>query len=202
MFCRICGISIESNNEIKLHLVLDHGVTLNDYYRCNPHATKYCNKCKRELPATEFYIDRHKTSGYRTQCIRCIHPGGHRSECPLCHRVLHESAIVRHLKEDHHIPPARAYREFVKRKRCPKCQTIKPLTDFYRKRDGAYYSYCKRCSIDRQKTFRLLERSCDHSEDVTGTVANIRQGHTTPYGTGLETRENNTLRTGPDGSAK
>ena len=133
MFCRVCGKNVKSNNEIRLHLVLDHSVTLKDYYSCVPHATKYCNKCKRELPVTEFYIDRHKTSGYRTQCIRCIHPGGHRSECPLCHRVLHESAIVRHLKEGHGIAPRRAYREFIKRKRCPKCQSTKPLKDFYRK---------------------------------------------------------------------
>ena len=202
MLCRVCGISVKSNNEIKLHLESDHGVTLNDYYRCNPHATKYCNKCKRELPVTEFYIDRHNTSGYRTRCIRCIHPEGYKSECPLCHRVLHESAIVRHLKEGHGIAPRRAHREFIKRKRCPKCKTIKPLRDFYRKRDGGYHCYCKRCSLDRVKTLRLLQCSWDHSEDVTGTVANIRQGHTTSYSTGLEIQENDTLRTGPDGSAK
>lgn len=167
-----------------------------------PHTTKYCNKCKRELPITEFYVDRHKASGYRTQCIRCIHPGGYMSECPLCHRALHESAILRHLKEDHDIAPRRAYREVIKRKRCPKCQTPKPLKDFYRKKEGTYYSYCKRCSLDRVKPLQLLQGSWDHSEDVTRTVADIRQGHTTSYSTGLVTRENNTLRTGPDGSAK
>ena len=202
MFCRMCGKNVKSNNEIRLHLVLDHSVTLKDYYSCVPHATKYCNKCKRELPVTEFYIDRNKASGYRTQCIRCIHPEGYKSECPLCHRVLHESAIASHLKDDHGIALIRAYREFIKRKRCPKCQTINPLKDFYRKEDGTYYSYCKRCSLDRQKPLRLLQCSWEHSEDVTRTVANIRQDHSTSYSTGLETQENDTLRTGPDGSAK
>ncbi len=174
MLCQICGVSVKSNNEIKCHLLRDHGVTLRDYYSSNPHATKYCNKCKRELPVTEFHIDRSKTSGYRTQCIRCIYPEGHKSECPLCHRVLSESAIVNHLKQDHSIAHGRAYRELVKGKRCPKCDTIKPLKDFYRKKDGTFYSYCKRCSLERIKTFRLLRRPRNHSGDVTGAC--VKQG--------------------------
>ncbi len=175
MLCQICGINVKSNSEIKLHLLRDHGVTLKEYYSCKPYATKYCNKCKRELPVTEFYIDRNKESGYRTQCIRCIHPEGHKSECPLCHRVLAESAIVNHLKQDHNIPRRRAYRKFVKGKRCPKCNTIKPLKDFYRRDSSKYYSYCRRCSLERIKTFRLLQRPRDHSREVAGSVPKTRQ---------------------------
>ncbi len=174
MLCQICGVSVKSNSEIKLHLLRDHGVTLRDYYSSNPHATKYCNKCKRELPVTEFYIDRNKESGYRTQCIRCIHPEGHKSECPLCHRVLTESAIVNHLKQDHNIARGRAHRELVKGKRCPKCDSIKPLKDFYRKKGNKYYSYCKRCSLERLKAFRF-QYPLNHSKDVSGTVPKTRQ---------------------------
>jgi len=173
MFCEICGISVKSNSEIKLHLLRDHEVTLRDYYSSNPYATKFCNKCKRELLVTEFYIDRNKESGYRTQCIRCIRPEGNKSKCPLCHRVLTESAIVNHLKKNHNIARGRAYREFVKGKRCPKCNTIKPLKDFYRRRGGKYYSYCKICSLERLKALRF-QCLMNHSKDVTGTVANVR----------------------------
>ncbi len=179
MLCRICGIAIKSNEELKLHVVFSHRIALEHYYKHNPQATKFCNKCGRELPITEFYVDRHKTSGYRTQCIRCIHPEGFVSTCPLCHRVLHESAIVTHLKEDHDVPPKRAYGLFVRRKRCPKCNTVKPLKDFYKSSDGEYYySYCRRCSLDRQKASRLRRHSLDHSRDASGKVGDIRRAHT------------------------
>jgi len=175
MSCRICGINIPSNRELRLHLLIDHKVTLTDYYSYNPKATRYCSKCKRELPTSEFYVDRHNISGYRTQCIRCIHPKGNKSECPLCHRLFQESGAARHLKRDHGISLLCAYSRYLKGKRCPRCKTFKPLRAFYLKRNGTYFPYCKNCNSARKK--------CPGVSSSVGTVLKagemvtlIRQG--------------------------
>ena len=49
MFCRMCGKDVESNHKLRSHLRSDHWMSLYDYYRYFPDATKFCNKCKREL---------------------------------------------------------------------------------------------------------------------------------------------------------
>jgi len=151
MFCRMCGESVQSNHKLRSHLRSDHWMSLYDYYRYFPEATKFCNKCKRELPITEFYIDRCKASGYRTQCIHCIHPEGEKRECPLCHRVFQWSSLANHLKEEHEILPIDAYRRYLKVRRCLRCKTVKPLKKFYRLKNGGYSSYCKKCNIDRNR---------------------------------------------------
>jgi len=151
MFCRMCGKETESNHELQSHLRSEHWMGLYDYYRYFPDATKFCNKCKRELPITEFYIDRHKTSGYRTLCIHCIRPEGEKRECPLCRRMFQWSALVTHLGEEHGIPSIHAYRRYLKGKRCPKCKKIKPLKNFYRLKNGGYFSYCDKCNSIRNR---------------------------------------------------
>jgi len=151
MFCKMCGKDVQSNHELRSHLRSEHWMSLYDYYRYFPDATKFCNRCKRELPITEFNIDRHKTSGYRTQCIYCIHPEGEKRDCPLCHRVFSWSSLANHLKEEHEILPIDAYRRYLKGKRCPKCKTLKPLKDFYKLRNGKYFSYCKKCNSNRNR---------------------------------------------------
>lgn len=151
MFCRMCGKDTGSNDELRYHLLSNHEIAVTYYYRHYPNATKYCSGCKRELPLTEFYIDRRNTYGYRTRCVSCMRPKGEKSECPLCHRVFQRSAVVKHLKEKHGVSQLRVYRKYVKDKLCPRCNTIKPLGDFYRLRNGGYFSYCKKCNFHRRK---------------------------------------------------
>ena len=151
MLCRMCGESVQSNHKLQSHLRSAHWMSLYDYYRYFPDATKFCNKCKRELPITEFYIDRCKASGYRTLCIHCISPEGEKRECPLCHRVFQWSSLTNHLKEEHEILPIDAYRRYLKGRRCPRCKTVKPLKEFYRLKNGSYSSYCKKCNYDRNR---------------------------------------------------
>ena len=155
MFCKICLREIESNSELRSHLQSDHSVNLIEYYRYYPNATKYCNKCKRELPITQFYVDRCNASGYRTQCITCICPGGERRECPVCHRILQFSSMVTHLKRDHGVRPIDAYRRYLKGRYCPKCKTVRPLKEFSRLKTGDYFSYCRKCNYDRVKRYLL-----------------------------------------------
>jgi len=151
MLCRMCGKSVESNHKLRFHLRSDHWMSLFDYYRYFPDATKFCNKCGIELPITEFYIDRCKASGYRTQCIHCIRPEGKKRECPLCHRVFQWSSLANHLKEQHEILPVHVYRSYIKERRCTRCKTVKPLREFYRLKTGGYFSYRKKCNIDRNR---------------------------------------------------
>jgi hypothetical protein len=153
VFCRMCGKRLESNKDLEPHLLWGHSVTLADYYGSHPEATKHCNKCNRELPIREFYVDRSKKSGYRTQCVNCIRPGGERRECPLCQRIFHPSGLVTHLKRVHGIKPSVAYRRYLGGKRCPRCKTMKPIREFYKLRGGGYSSYCKKCNSDRQKKY-------------------------------------------------
>jgi hypothetical protein len=163
----MCGRDIESNSELRVHLLTLHRISLIDYYRYYPNATKYCNKCKRELPITKFYVDRCKTSGYRTRCITCIRPKGEKHECPLCHRMLQFSGMIAHLKRDHGIRPIDAYRWYLKGRRCPKCKTVKPLKEFYRLKNGGYFAYCKKCNHDRVKRYRLKTRSSSKEFQLT-----------------------------------
>ena len=151
MLCRLCGKDIQSNKELKDHLLSNHEIDVADYYKLCPTAKKFCSRCKRELPLTEFYIDRSNRNGYRSRCIRCMRPEGEKSECPVCHRIFQRSAVVKHLREDHAISQIRAYRWYVKDKLCIMCNTIKPLREFYRLRNGTYFSYCKECNFHRRK---------------------------------------------------
>jgi hypothetical protein len=151
MFCRVCGKGVESNLDLQSHLQSDHLMSLSDYYRHFPDATKVCNKCKRELPITEFYIDRCKASGYRTQCIHCISPDGEKRECPLCHRLFKWSSVVNHLKNEHEILPIDAYRKYLEKRCCPRCKTIKSLKEFSRPKNGGFSTYCKKCGSDRNR---------------------------------------------------
>ena len=155
MFCRLCGKDIESNKELKHHLLSNHEMDLADYFRFCPSATKYCSRCKKELPLTEFYIDRRNRYGYRTRCVRCMRPEGEKSECPLCHRIFQRSAVVKHLKEHHGVSHLRVYPRYVKDKLCTRCNTVKPLGHFYRLRNGCYFSYCKQCNSDRRKSHSI-----------------------------------------------
>ena len=153
MLCRMCGKEIESNHKLQSHLRSDHWMSLYDYYRYFPDATKLCNKCKRELPITRFYIDQRKASGYRTQCIYCISPEGEKRECPLCHRVFQWSSVVNHLKKEHEILPIDAYRKYLKERHCPRCKTVKPLKKFYKLKNASFFTYCRTCVSDRNRKY-------------------------------------------------
>ncbi len=154
VLCRMCGRHLESNGDLDRHLISDHSVTLQDYYGSHPEATRRCSKCHRELTITRFYVDRSTRSGYRTQCIDCLRPGAETRECPVCHRMFQPSGMVTHLKRAHGIRPSVAYREYLGGKRCPRCEAVKPLREFYKLRRGDYSAYCKKCNSDRQRKYR------------------------------------------------
>ena len=153
MFCRMCGKEVESNLNLQSHLRSDHWMSLSDYYRYFPDATKVCNKCKKELPVTRFYFDRCKASGYRTQCIHCISPDGEKRECPLCHRLFKWSAVANHLQKEHQIRRIDIYRKHLKEKYCHRCKTVKPLRKFYKLKNGRFFPYCRECVSDRNRKY-------------------------------------------------
>ncbi len=153
--CRICEKELASRKELERHLMLDHSVTLKDYYGSHPEATKRCSKCHRELPIAKFYVDRSTRSGHRTRCIECFRPGGETRECPVCYRIFRPSGVITHLKRVHGIKPLVAFRKYLGGKYCPKCKTTKPLRKFYRVRQGGYSPYCRECNAARQREYRL-----------------------------------------------
>jgi hypothetical protein len=153
-----CGKRNRINHKLQSHLRSDHWMSLYDYYRYFPDATKLCNKCKRELPITRFYIDQRKASGYRTQCIYCISPEGEKRECPLCHRVFQWSAIVNHLRKEHEILPIDAYRKYLKERHCPRCKTVKPLKDFYNKECWFFHALQDMLSIGTGNIQKTVEK--------------------------------------------
>ena len=79
------------------------------YFEKYPNAKKFCSKCKRALPITNFLSDKSNNYGYRTQCIECMKPKGANRACPICNRIFKWSAIVNHMKVKHGIRPVDAY---------------------------------------------------------------------------------------------
>lgn len=88
-------------------------------------------------------------------------------------------------------------------KRCSKCKTEKPLTDFYRHstmRDGRH-SYCKRCFIQANKSWvkrnpekargYLLKRKYGLSVEVVREILSVQQ-----HRCAICTRPLNLLKTG------
>ena len=154
MFCEKCRKGIRSNLELRTHLLSEHAMTAAEYFRSYPGAQKFCSKCKRELPITEFFVDRNNRLGYRARCIHCMRPGGNKRECPLCHRIFQWVAVATHLQNSHGIRLEEGYGMYLKEKRCPKCGRAKSLDQFRRQRKGIspYFSYCSECNSDRLKT--------------------------------------------------
>lgn len=151
MRCKICDKPLSSNRELRSHLKAEHGMSPPTYFEEHPDATKYCSKCKNELPITQFFSDKSNTFGFRTRCVSCMRPEGKKRECPICHRIFQWSAIITHLRDEHGISPVDGYQEYLKGKYCPKCKTVKPLDDFSRLADEnqVYQSWCKTCNVDR-----------------------------------------------------
>jgi hypothetical protein len=155
VLCKICAKTLTSNRSLGFHIVSDHQMTPTDYFKMYPDATKYCSRCKKELPIRDFFLDRDRPIGYRTQCIHCMRPGSKKSRCPLCHRLLQQSAMVTHLGSAHGILPIISYHIYLKEKYCPRCKAVKPLDQFYRLNDDvqAYSSYCRNCHRLRTKQY-------------------------------------------------
>ena len=156
MVCEICGESIRSNGELRIHLLSNHGVAPADYFKVYASAKKFCSKCKRELSVAQFFVDRSNQMGYRTRCINCLRPEGKKGECPFCHRIFLWAAVATHLKTNHGILLGDAYREHLKEKYCPRCGQLKPLINFYRLTNStsSYFSYCRACNTDRLRRRR------------------------------------------------
>ena len=87
----------------------------------DPVNNKVCCRCLKELPRSEFHVDRIKADGLCSRCKECSREFTGREKRP-------------------EKPP-------VGFKRCFKCNTVKPVSEFYR---NAYYeddcsTYCQEC---------------------------------------------------------
>ena len=161
VLCKICAKAFTSNRDFRSHIVSDHQMTMADYFKGYPDATRYCSQCKKELPIAEFLLNRNKSIGYRTQCIHCMRPGGNKSRCPLCTRLFQQSAMIRHLGDAHGILPIISYHVYLREKYCRRCEALKPLDQFYRLKDDVqvYSPYCRDCHRLRTKEYRSRKRS-------------------------------------------
>lgn len=94
-------------------------------------SSKICSRCKTEKPLEEFHRHRKHKDGHRSCCKECRSKGV----------VTSDAHRLRSLENGNN-------------KSCPKCLTIKPLTDFYKSKDRrrGLSTYCIQCDKDIQKS--------------------------------------------------
>ncbi|RKZ06078.1 hypothetical protein DRQ25_14710 [Candidatus Fermentibacteria bacterium] len=104
--------------------------------------TKICSKCKEEKNFTEFYVRKNRKSGYTSSCKKCKRKQGRIKY--TAHPI--ESKIVGG-----------------DTKKCTMCQSIKPVHDFYERKDRrvGIASECKVCVVSRNIKYRNLKQKTD-----------------------------------------
>ena len=163
MKCEICGETLASNRDLLGHLRVKHAIDPIAYYEANPTAEKFCSKCKKSLPITNFLSDKSNNYGYRTQCITCMKPDGANRMCPVCSRVFKWSAVINHMKVDHGIPPKEGFNKYLKEKYCPKCKQVKKLDHFAKLQDPekVFFSWCNECNMERNIARNIADQDFD-----------------------------------------
>ncbi len=151
MQCLTCHKLLDSNESLRSHLIREHCLTPVEYYETHPNGTKFCSKCRKERPITEFFKDKSNNFGYRAQCVYCMRGIEGHKECPICNRIFQWAGIVAHLKRDHYISPVEAYKVHLKEKYCPHCKQTKPLAKFSELENPqqVYFSWCRDCNVER-----------------------------------------------------
>lgn len=109
-----------------------------------PDGTKKCSKCHQVKSITEFYQDKGSKTGYQHKCKLCSD----------------EARRIRKQKERQRNPKERLPEGL---KKCNKCKSILPLSEFRLTPKGGYTSPCKSCQREyRQQNrdrFRELENT-------------------------------------------
>jgi len=95
---------------------------------------KRCSVCKETLAQTEFSTERRCKDGLKTQCKTCL-------------KKKEEERVARYIQY------RKDYKLNISRKICTKCDKVKPMSEFQRKKrtfDGRMSS-CKECKKEYRK---------------------------------------------------
>lgn len=173
MKCEYCDEVLTSNNLLVFHLKSSHKKSPIEYFSQFKEAYKFCSKCDKALPITNFFCDTSNNFGYRTQCIECMRPKGNRIPCPICNRIFQWTSVITHMKNEHNIAPLDSFNNYLKSKLCSKCKAVKPLSDFSRMAndDAPYYSLCKNCNFDRNINRAVADKEFSITHLLTTRLA-------------------------------
>ena len=141
-------------------------------------ATKICCTCKQEKPVECFSRNKSSKDGFKEYCKECAaiksaeYRKKHKEEIRDRKKVAYEKA-----KET---ADKRTIKELEKgSKVCTMCGKEKPISDFYKKAEGGFRSYCKDCAHKKcsdyyyhtQNWFRIhkrkLEYDKEHKEEIS-----------------------------------
>lgn len=110
-------------------------------------STKICLMCKQEKPVECFSRNRTQKDGLDKYCKSCI------SIQSRQYRERHEEEIKARKKAAYYREKANADERTAKEmaighKVCTGCGIDKPITDFYKRGNGGFYSRCKKCHCE------------------------------------------------------
>lgn len=110
--------------------------------------SKRCSKCEEVKPVADFHVSKRNSDGYASSCKLCSNK----------QKQLHYRKLA--TKRQNEMP-------HIKTKRCPKCDTEKPVSQFFKsvgKVDG-YRSICKEC--DKESAIQYRKKLSDREfEDI------------------------------------
>jgi len=109
--------------------------------KINEVTTKFCPTCKQTKPITEFSKDKYKKDGLCWHCRKC-----------------HSKYIKKRYEKGKNTTKSTT-------KKCRRCDSVKPVSDFYKRKDSkdGLNSWCKSC-------VRNANKKIQHANVVKNTV--------------------------------
>lgn len=119
---------------------------------------KKCISCKKEKDLSNFSKSKNNKDGLKTYCKKCA------SEQNKKYREKNRSNINKKKRQEYHISKInkeeRTEQEIKNGgKVCTVCNSYKEIDNFYKRGNGGFYNYCKKCALKSQKRYTLKNRS-------------------------------------------
>ncbi len=130
---------------------------------------KSCTRCLEEKQLDEFYRCARMKSGYKSHCKNCTKET-QQVHCSTCMITMWQSKYGQHLRSIKH-QHAMHGKPVLKQKQCPRCSTVKQISEFYTDRSKANgrQSQCKKCQCAvarRKKQRNAIDKQVAHSSVV------------------------------------
>lgn len=122
---------------------------------------QYCTHCGRKLPMSEFYSNQNY--------IRHV--------CKTCYKMRVNDSRRKH-QCNRRVKKMRLKPDFDGSRYCLKCGSLKLVSEFYKRNDGSYSSYCKDCDRAISKAYyRALKSTKEGREKLLLYQAKFRDVH-------------------------
>jgi hypothetical protein len=137
--------------------------------------TKKCTKCGEIKPVSEFRLRvRTGCSYFEGACKSCLQKASNewrrnKLKTDPVYRAKHNAYCAAEQRKIH-ASKTRQPKEVLPEgmKRCAACKEIKPISEFYLRKDGNYLSYCKVCNNNRRQNYFVCNIIKKHHEEMKG----------------------------------